>query len=70
MSVIAWRLHWLTYLNRCQPDLPCTAALTTVEWEALYMRIHKTKRLPDEVLDRPRSGPLGRAARRLSRPQV
>jgi hypothetical protein len=49
MSIIAWRLHWLTYLNRCQPDLPCTAALTTIEWEALYMRIHKTKRLPDEV---------------------
>jgi len=49
MSVIAWRLHWLTYLNRCQPELPCTAALTDIEWEALYMRIHKTKRLPDEI---------------------
>ncbi len=49
MSVIAWRLHWMTYLNRCQPDWPCTAVLTDIEWEALYMRIHKTKRLPDEV---------------------
>ena len=49
MSVIAWRLHWMTYINRCQPDLPCTAVLTDVEWEALYMRIHKSKRLPDEV---------------------
>jgi hypothetical protein len=49
MSVIAWRLHWLTYLNRYQPDWPCTVALTTIEWEALYMRIHKSKRLPDEV---------------------
>jgi hypothetical protein len=49
MSVIAWRLHWMTYLNRCQPDWPCTAVLTDIEWEALYMRIHKSKRLPDEV---------------------
>jgi hypothetical protein len=49
MSVIAWRLHWMTYINRCQPDLPCTAVLTTIEWEALYMRIHKSNRLPDTV---------------------
>jgi hypothetical protein len=49
MSIIAWRLHWMTYINRCQPDLPCTAVLTTIEWEALYMRIHKSTRLPDTV---------------------
>ena len=49
MSIIAWRLHWMTYINRCQPDLPCTAVLTTIEWEALYMRIHKSTRLPATV---------------------
>lgn len=42
MSVVAWRLHWLTYINRTNPDLPRAAVLTTVEWQALYMRIHKT----------------------------
>lgn len=47
MSVITWRLHWMTYINRCQPGLPCTAVLTDIEWEALYMRIHKSKCLPD-----------------------
>jgi hypothetical protein len=46
-SVIAWRLHWLTYLNRTDPDLPCTAVLMTPEWQALYMRIHKTTSLPE-----------------------
>jgi len=46
-SVIAWRLHWLTYLNRTHPDLPCTVALNTIEWQALYMRIHRTTKLPD-----------------------
>jgi hypothetical protein len=49
MSVVAWRLHWMTYINRCQPDLPCTVVLTTFEWEALYMRIHKSTTLPDTV---------------------
>lgn len=49
MSVIAWRLHWMTYIHRCQPDLPCTAVLTTIEWKALYTRIHKSTQWPDTV---------------------
>jgi hypothetical protein len=46
MSVVAWRLHWLTYLNRTDPELPCTLILTTTEWQALYRRIHHTTSLP------------------------
>jgi hypothetical protein len=46
MSVVAWRLHWMTYLNRTDPDLPCTMILTATEWQALYMRIHQTPALP------------------------
>jgi hypothetical protein len=46
MSIVAWRLQWLTYLNRTEPDLPCTTILTTIEWQALYMRIHKTTKFP------------------------
>jgi len=49
MGVVAWRLHWLTYINRTDPDLPCTHILTTVEWQALYMRIHKTTCFPSTV---------------------
>lgn len=48
MCVIAWRLHWITYLNRATPDAPCTLALNTVEWQALYMRIHRSAMLPDQ----------------------
>jgi hypothetical protein len=47
MCVVAWRLHWLTYTSRVHPDLPCTVVLTPVEWQALYVRIHKTTRLPE-----------------------
>jgi hypothetical protein len=46
MSVVAWRLHWLTYINRCDPNRPCTVVLTTPEWQALYLRIHKTLTFP------------------------
>lgn len=49
MSVVAWRLHWLTYLNRCDPDQPCTVVLTTPEWQALYLRIHKTLTFPKKL---------------------
>jgi hypothetical protein len=49
MNVVAWRLLWLTYINRAEPNLPCTAILTTIEWESLYMRIHKTSQLPDSI---------------------
>jgi Transposase DNA-binding/Transposase Tn5 dimerisation domain len=46
MSLVAWRLHWLTYLHRTDPDLPCTVILTPTEWQALYRRIHHTTSLP------------------------
>ena len=49
MCVVAWRLHWLTYINRTEPDLPCSHILTNVEWQALYMRIHKTTQFPQTL---------------------
>jgi len=49
MSVIAWRLHWMTYINRSHPDWPCTVILTTAEWQALYIRIHRTSLLPQSL---------------------
>ncbi|MCZ7567023.1 MAG: IS4 family transposase [Ardenticatenaceae bacterium] len=47
MSVIAWRLFWLTHINRQTPDAPCTTILADHEWKALYATIHRTDRLPD-----------------------
>ena len=49
MCVVAWRLQWLTYINRTDPLSPCTTVLTTIEWQALYMRIHKTSALPKAI---------------------
>jgi hypothetical protein len=41
-SVVAWRLLWLTYLARQQPDEECTVILARHEWQALYCTIHQT----------------------------
>jgi hypothetical protein len=47
-SVIAWRLHWMTFVSRHEPDVSCTAILAEHEWQALYMRIHRTVTLPSK----------------------
>lgn len=49
MCVVAWRLQWLTYINRTAPTSPCTTILTDIEWQALYMRIHKTTLIPETI---------------------
>ncbi|MCB0180962.1 MAG: IS4/IS5 family transposase, partial [Anaerolineae bacterium] len=46
--VVAWRLLWLTYLGRINPDLPCSVALDPAEWQALYCFIHKTPLVPQQ----------------------
>jgi hypothetical protein len=49
MSIIAWRLFWLTHINRQIPDAPCTAILADHEWKALYTTIQRSATLPDQV---------------------
>ena len=47
-AIVAWRLLWLTYQARITPEAPCTVALETHEWQALYCYIHRTSILPAE----------------------
>ena len=49
MSVIAWRLYWLTMYNRHAPETDCTCVLTDNEWKALYCATHKTTILPKKL---------------------
>lgn len=44
--VIAWRLLWLTYQARHTPEVPCTVALTTPEWQALACVMAGTDKPP------------------------
>ena len=41
-SIVAWRLLWLTYEARENPDSPCDRVLEAHEWQALYCYSHKT----------------------------
>lgn len=48
-SVIAWRIHWMTWLLRAQPDAPCTLILADSEWRALYTLATRTVADPDKI---------------------
>jgi len=41
MSIIAWKLFFMTLLARANPSLPCTVFLEEKEWKVLYTKIHK-----------------------------
>lgn len=47
-AIVAWRLLWMTYNQRIQPDQPCTDVLKTHEWQSLYCYIHKTSVPPEQ----------------------
>lgn len=48
-SIIAWRLMWMTYIARHNPEAPCTTILAPPEWQALYAYTHKTTLPPAQV---------------------
>ncbi len=48
-AIVAWRLLWLTYLARKNPERTVEGILEPNEWQALYCKIHKTNKPPLEV---------------------
>lgn len=60
-AIVAWRLLWLTYLARGEPELPCTVLLSTDEWQVLFRARHPAADLPA------RPPPLGQAVRCIAR---
>jgi hypothetical protein len=49
LSVIAWRLYWMTLLSRHLPEADCTQVVTENEWRALYALTHKTRTFPKKT---------------------
>ena len=47
MSVIAWRIFFITLMSRANPNLPCTSLLADEEWKVLYAKMHHTKHYPE-----------------------
>lgn len=48
-SIIAWRLFWLTFLARTDPQAPASTILAPHELEALYRFLHQLP-MPDTLL--------------------
>jgi hypothetical protein len=48
-SIIAWRLLWLTYEARKNPEQSCTVILETHEWQPLHATIHRDEPIPREA---------------------
>ena len=48
-SIVAWRIHWLTNVQRIDPALPCTTALADHEWRALYALATRLATEPTEI---------------------
>lgn len=46
-AIIAWRVLYVTYLNRTGPTLPCTAVFTESEWKSVWLVVAK-KPLPNK----------------------
>ena len=41
-KIIAWRVLYLTYLNRACPNIPCTAVFADCEWKSVWRVVTKT----------------------------
>ena len=46
MSIIAWKIYWMTLIGRAHPEWPCTCFLDDQEWKVLYVRFQQTKSYP------------------------
>jgi hypothetical protein len=49
-AIVAWRVLYLTYLNRTCPTLPCTTVFTQSEWQSVWLVVAK-KPLPPKPPD-------------------
>ncbi len=47
-SIVAWRLLWLTYEARVNPDQSCEIALEGDEWQALFCNTHQCTQRPSK----------------------
>ncbi len=48
-AIVAWRLLWLTYEARKNPEKKLDEVLETEEWQVLYLATQKEKKLPLQI---------------------
>jgi hypothetical protein len=47
-SIVAWRMMWLMYEARREPQRSVEGILAEAEWQAMYVLVHRTKDLPEQ----------------------
>jgi len=62
--VVAWRLLWMLYLSRAEPDCSCLVALTDQEWRVLYLAWQHLHHRDDPLPSQPPS--LSQAVRLIA----
>ena len=56
-SIIAWRILWMTFLNRSEPQLTCDNILTQDEWKTLWLKRHRRQIKSGEMKAKPPDQP-------------
>jgi hypothetical protein len=56
-SIFAWRLLWMTFLNRNASDLSCETVLTENEWKTLWLKKNRRKIKSGELNSKPPKEP-------------
>ena len=56
-SVIAWRLLWMIFLKRTEPEMSCETMLTPNEWKALWLQKHRRQIRSGEMKPNPPQRP-------------
>lgn len=46
MSIVAWRIFWITLVARTTPNLSCRIFLNDLEWKILFSKFNREKRIP------------------------
>jgi hypothetical protein len=46
MSIVAWRIFWITLISRVSPNASCYLFLNDIEWKILYRKFQKGKKIP------------------------
>lgn len=46
ISIIAWRVYWLTLVSRTSPDLSSLIFLNEFEWKILFVKFNSNKKIP------------------------
>ena len=43
MSVVAWKLFWMTFVSRQDPNISCENFLMKSEWQTAWWLLHRKK---------------------------